>query len=123
MIEKYFWQYWSQLGLSRDEFVSVALQQQNWGPAFAMTVLALKASDRHNGVSSLATWRAACGSGCTKASPRTTCRSRRSPTACIPPPWLAPAMRRLFETYMASDWEDRIDDVAMWQKIQQISTM
>src|SRR5215207_7761133 len=32
MIEKYFWQYWSQLGLSRDEFVNVAIQQQSWGP-------------------------------------------------------------------------------------------
>src|SRR4029434_9925720 len=49
LIEKYFWQYWPQLGLNRDEFVDVALQQQGWGSTFAMTVLALKLSERHNG--------------------------------------------------------------------------
>lgn len=121
MIEKYFWQYWSQLGLSRDEFVSVALQQQNWGPAFAMTVLALKASDRHNGVSKLhghvarGMWQ-----WLYEGKPQDDVPITSITNGVHTATWLAPAMRRLFETYMASDWEDRIDDVAMWQKIQQI---
>ncbi|MEI7772668.1 MAG: alpha-glucan family phosphorylase, partial [Chloroflexales bacterium] len=53
MIEKFFWSYWPQLNLTRDEFMSIAQQEQQWGPTFAMTALALRLSDYHNGVSQL----------------------------------------------------------------------
>ena len=41
------------LGIDRDTFMNIALQQQSWGPTFSMTVLALRLSAYHNGVSEL----------------------------------------------------------------------
>ena len=121
LIEKYFWQYWSQLGLSRDEFVKVALQQQSWGPTFAMTVLALKGSQRHNGVSKLhghvarGMWQWLYdGKGQDDVPITSITNGVHSAT------WLAPAMRQLYEAYMGKDWEDRLDDVAMWGKIAEV---
>jgi starch phosphorylase len=121
LIEKYFWQYWSQLGLSRDEFVDVALQQQSWGPTFAMTVLALKGSERHNGVSKLhghvarGMWQWLYQDKSQDDVPITSITNGVHTAT-----WLAPEIRRLFEAYMGKDWEDRLDDVAMWQKIREM---
>jgi starch phosphorylase len=121
MIEKYFWQYWSQLGLSRDEFLQVALQQQSWGPTFAMTVLALKSSQRHNGVSKLhghvarGMWQWLY-SGKSQDDVPITSITNGVHTAS----WLAPEMRRLFEAYMGQDWEERLDDLEQWKKIYEI---
>ena len=121
LIEKYFWQYWSQLGLSRDEFVNIALQQQNWGPTFAMTVLALKASQRHNGVSKLhghvarGMWQ-----WLYEGRPQENVPITSITNGVHTATWLAPEMRRLFEAYMGKDWEDHIDDVAMWKRIHEI---
>ncbi len=98
LIEKYFWQYWTQLGLSRDEFLDVALQQQSWGPTFAMTVLALKLAERHNGVSSLhgqvarEMWQWLYPNTPPEAVPITSITNGVHTAT-----WLAPEMRQLFE--------------------------
>ena len=41
LIDKYFSDYWKQLGLDREEFHLLAKEGQPWGPTFGMTVLAL----------------------------------------------------------------------------------
>ncbi len=121
MIEKYFWQYWSQLGLTRDEFVNVALQQQSWGPTFAMTVLALKASERHNGVSKLhghvarGMWQ-----WMYEDKPQDDVPITSITNGVHTATWLAPEMRRVFEAYLGKDWEDHIDDVELWKKIHDV---
>ncbi len=121
LIEKYFWQYWPQLGLNRDEFVNVALQQQSWGPTFAMTVLALRLSERHNGVSKLhgqvarGMWHWLYPDRQPDEVPITSITNGVHTAT-----WLAPEMRRLFEAYMGHDWEDRLDDVTRWQQIYEI---
>jgi len=38
MVEKFFWQYWGQLGLDRDSFINFASQELEWGPQYSMTV-------------------------------------------------------------------------------------
>ncbi|MGZ3583695.1 MAG: alpha-glucan family phosphorylase, partial [Ktedonobacterales bacterium] len=53
LIDKYFQDYWPQLKLDRDAFHNLGRQQLDWGTAFSMTVLALKLSEFHNGVSRL----------------------------------------------------------------------
>src|SRR5262245_47380285 len=53
MMDRYFPQWHDYLKISRDEFLNLARQDQGWGPAFSMTVLALKMSGHHNGVSKL----------------------------------------------------------------------
>jgi starch phosphorylase len=53
LVEKFFWQFWTQLGVSRDEFMAFARQQLPWGTQYSMTVLALRLSGYANGVSKL----------------------------------------------------------------------
>jgi glycogen phosphorylase len=121
LIEKYFWQYWPQLGLSRDEFLSVALQQQSWGATFAMTALALKSSERHNGVSKLhgqvarGMWQWLYPDKPQDEVPITSITNGVHTAT-----WLAPQLRRLFEAYLGRDWEEHLDDRVLWQKIYEI---
>lgn len=121
LMEKYFDQYWSQLGLNRDEFMTIALQSQSWGSAFAMTVLALKLSAGHNGVSKLhghvarGMWNWLYEDKQRDDVPITSITNGVHTAT-----WLAPAMRKLYDKYIGLDWEDRLDDQDIWQKIHAI---
>ena len=53
LVDKFFWQYWGQLGLDRERFIQFARQDLPWGPQYSMTVLALRLSGYANGVSAL----------------------------------------------------------------------
>ena len=53
MMEKYFANFWPKLGLDRDQFMALASQHESWGEVFSMSLLAIKASERINGVSEL----------------------------------------------------------------------
>ena len=53
LIERYFSQYWGQLGVERDEFLEFARQDLDWQARYSMTVLALRLSGHSNGVSQL----------------------------------------------------------------------
>src|SRR5512133_411752 len=118
MIDKYFSQVFAELGLTRDEFIDLGRQNQPWGDMFVMPVLALKLSERANAVSELH------GSV-----------SRRMWSFLYPGKkvenvpigyvtngvhtrtWLARRMAVLYETYLGTDWLDRLDDPAMWEKV------
>ncbi|MEM8529912.1 MAG: alpha-glucan family phosphorylase [Chloroflexota bacterium] len=121
LIEKYFWQYWSHLGISRDEFMNLALQQQSWGPTFAMTVLALNFSDRHNGVSKLhgsvarGMWQWLYPE---KSQDEVPIMSITNGIHTFT--WIAPEMRRLYDAYLGHDWEAHIDNTDLWKKIYEI---
>ncbi len=118
LMEKYFSSYWTQLGLSRDEFMDVALQNQSWGPTFAMTVLALKTSRGHNGVSKLhghvarGMWQWLYPGIEQEDVPITSVTNGVHSAT-----WLATEMRALYDGAMGKDWERSLDDMAMWQKI------
>ncbi|MBV9617061.1 MAG: alpha-glucan family phosphorylase [Ktedonobacteraceae bacterium] len=53
LIDKYFGSYWGELGLTRDQFLNVAREDHGWGSTYGMTVLALRLTGQHNGVSKL----------------------------------------------------------------------
>ena len=53
MAEKYFTPMLVELGLTRDQFVDLGRQAQQWGESFCMPVLALHLSNHRNGVSEL----------------------------------------------------------------------
>ena len=118
LIDKYFGQYWRDLGISRDEFVGVALQQQSWGPTFAMTVLALKMSGQHNGVSKLHgevsrdMWKWLYPDRPVADVPITSITNGIHTLT-----WLAPEMHKLYTDYLGSGWEHAIDDAERWKKV------
>lgn len=121
LMEKYFGQFWPQLGLTREQFHDLALQHQNWGPTFAMTVLALRGSTGHNGVSKLhghvarGMWNWLYPDMSQENVPITSITNGVHSST-----WLAPAMRRLYDGAMGADWEDDLDNVERWRKVYDI---
>lgn len=122
MMEKYFSHYWSDLGMSRDDFLNFAKVLQNWGgETFSMPVLALKLSDYRNGVSELH------GEVSRKM------WSKLWPDLPIDEvpigyvtngvhtgTWLARRMGILFSRYLGNDWLAHVDDPDVWQQIENI---
>jgi starch phosphorylase len=121
LIEKYFSQYWPQLNLSHDEFMGIARQDQSWGPQFAMTVLALKLSNRHNGVSKLhgevarGMWHWLYPG---KSADEVPIGSVTNGIHTLT--WLAPELKPVYDSYLGKNWVDRIDDLELWKKIYEI---
>jgi glycogen phosphorylase len=121
MIERFFWQYWPQLGIDRDTFLGLGRQDQHWGPTFAMTVLGLKFSNHRNGVSKLhghvarGMWEWLYPGKSRDEVPITSVTNGVHTAS-----WLAPEMRALFDTHMGPDWEENLDDPERWKKIYEV---
>ncbi|MCB0123269.1 MAG: alpha-glucan family phosphorylase, partial [Caldilineaceae bacterium] len=121
LVEKFFWQYWGQLGIDRDRFIGLAAQDLPWGPQYSMTVLALRLSAFANGVSKLHgevsrdMWQFLWPD---------------TPVAQVPighitngvhtKTWLAGELRALYSKYLAADWLEEVDAPETWQAIDQI---
>ena len=118
LIDKYFAKFWDQLGISRDAFMNIAMQQQSWGPSFAMTVLALRLSEMHNGVSKLhgqvarSMWQWLYPGKSNDEVPITSVTNGIHTSS-----WLAPTMRNLFDRTLGADWYEHLDNPATWQSL------
>ncbi len=122
LIDKYFVNVWSDLGLSRDDFINIAKVKQSWGgDAFSMPILALKLSEFRNGVSELhgqvarEMWSFLWPDK----------KDEEVPISHITngihtETWLARRMGILFSRYMGADWSDRLDDPEFWAQIENI---
>ena len=122
LIDKYFVQVWTDLGITRDDFIKIAKVSQSWGgDAFSMPVLAMKLSDFRNGVSELhgmvarKMWNFLWPDK----------KADQVPISAITngihtETWLARQMGLLFSRYLGADWSDHIDDPNMWAKIENI---
>lgn len=118
LIERYFYAYWGELGLNREQFLDLARHEMPWGPQFSMTVLALQLSGYYNGVSKLhgrvsrEMW---------------TALWPDVPTEEVPidhitngvhfPSWIASDLRDLFDRYLPEGWRSRLSDPAVWEAI------
>ncbi len=118
LMDRFFAGYWEELGLSRDDFLSVARQDQSWGPTFSMSVLALKLAARHNGVSQLhgevsrKMWQFLWPDRPVEQVPIGSITNGVHTAS-----WLAPELKALFDQYLPGDWPDAIDDPAAWQGV------
>lgn len=121
MIDKFFYQYWPKLGISHDEFMNLGRQDQHWGPTFAMTVLGLKLSNRHNGVSKIhgdvarGMWQWLYPGKSRDEVPITSITNGVHTAS-----WLAPELRQIFDAYLGKEWEDNLDDPNVWQKLYEV---
>ncbi|HTP08146.1 MAG TPA: alpha-glucan family phosphorylase [Anaerolineae bacterium] len=118
MMEKYFAHFWPKLGLDRDQFMALASEQQPWGEVFSMSLLALKASERVNGVSELH------GQVTRKMFMHLWPDQsvEQVPIGHITNgvhtgTWLARRMGLLFDRYLPADWHACIDDREMWDAV------
>jgi len=122
LMDTYFNAYWPQLGLSREQFMNLARQENGWGPSFSMTVLGLAGSERHNGVSKL--------HGQVSRNMWHWLWPNR-PVDEVPigaitngvhtATWLAPELAAYYTQYLGADWWTRIDDPATWEPLRQAS--
>jgi starch phosphorylase len=122
LIDKYFSNYWGDLGMSRDEFMDIAKIKQSWGgEAFSMPVLALKLSEFRNGVSEMhgqvsrKMWAYLWPEKELDEIPISYITNGVHTST-----WLARRMAILYTRYLGADWMDHIDDPAMWDQIENI---
>ncbi|MBC8511951.1 MAG: alpha-glucan family phosphorylase [Dehalococcoidia bacterium] len=117
LMEGYFHRYWGSLGLDRDAFFSLGVQESD-NVVFNMTVLGLRMADLRNGVSQLH------GGVCRRM---WHClwpdvEEKDVPIGSVTngvhvPTWLAPQTARLYERHLGHDWLERHDDPALWEHV------
>jgi starch phosphorylase len=116
LIDRFFSSYWGQLGLSRDEFMSLARQDQSWGQSYGMTVLALHLSNQHNGVSALhgdvarRMWQFLWpGVDVEEVPIGSITNGVHTPT------WLAPILATLYDRQLGPGWRQQLDQPKTWE--------
>lgn len=121
LIDRYFSSYWGQLGLTREQFLNVAHEDHGWGPTYSMTVLALRLTGQHNGVSALhgdvsrRMWQFLWpGVDVDEVPIASITNGIHSPS------WVAPEMDALFRRYLREDWTEHADEQDMWEKVRDI---
>ena len=121
LVDKYFGSYWGQLGLTRDQFMEVAREDHGWGPTYGMTVLALRLTGQHNGVSELhgavsrKMWQFLWPGIDAEEVP-----IEYITNGVHTPSWISEEMNALFKRYLGEDWEERVDDAGLWNRLSDI---
>jgi starch phosphorylase len=118
LMDRYFSNYWGQLGLSRDEFLRLGETPESQGHGFNMTALAMRLSAHVNGVSrehgrvSRRMWQHLWPGLAEDLVPiRSLTNGIHAPT------WISPEFNSLYAKYLSPDWAERIDDPALWQRV------
>jgi len=121
LVDKFFWQYWGQMGIDRERFMALARHEHGWGAEFSMTVLAFRLSAYHNGVSALhgkvsrrmwgLLW---------PGTPEEQVPISHITNGVHTESWLAPEKRALYGRYFGASWLDEVDCPEAWQGIEQV---
>lgn len=121
LMDKYFNNFYPELGLEREAFIDLGRQGHDWGEMFSMVVMAMHMAGRRNGVSELHGRIA---------------RRMWSPLwpereiADVPighitngvhtSTWIARRLHLLFDRHLGPDWLQHLDDPETWAKIDDI---
>lgn len=121
LMEKYFNRFYPQLGIGRDEFLSLARQDSHGTSLFSLSVLALRLSRQANGVSALhgevsrRMWKELwVGVPAEEVPIGSITNGVHTET------WIAPALRPVFEKHIGVDWRDALADLPRWEKIRDV---
>lgn len=121
LMDKYFANFWPQLGLDRDAFIQIAHRQMPWGETFSMPVLALRLAARRNGVSELhgqvarKMWNFLWPEQKVEDVPIS-----HITNGVHTGTWLARRLGLLFEKHLGADWLFHVDDPDIWEKVMDI---
>ena len=120
LVDKYFHNFWGQLGLTRDSFMKLGTTEADKS-SYNMTVLGLRLAGYSNGVSKLH------GQVCRKMWHQLwPDRSEDDvPIDSVTngvhmPTWIAPQFDLVFRRYLSPDWFERQDDPSLWEDISKI---
>ena len=120
-IDRYFSDFWPQLGLDREQFHALAAEHATWGVGFSMTVLALRLADQRNGVSRLhgdvsrAMWHFLWPDVDVGEVPITSITNGVHTAT-----WLAPRLGALYARYLGADYYENLDEAQTWAGVEQI---
>ncbi len=119
LIEKHLSPLWTDLHLTKDQFIDLARQRHGDRETFSMPALALRLSEGRNAVSELhgrvarRMWRHLWPEIQEEDDIPITYITNGVHAAG----WLARRMRILFEKYLGEDWLENIDDPRLWEKV------
>ena len=121
LVDKYFSNFWTELGLEREYFINLAKHTNPWGETFSMPILAMHMSNQINGVSELhaqvarKAWHFLWQDRPLQDVPITYITNGIHTLT-----WLARRMRHLFDRYLGPHWIENIDDPEVWEDIENI---
>jgi len=121
LMEKYFSNYWTSLGIGHDEFLEMGIDPGGPQAGFNMTAFALRMSEYRYGVSrrhgevARRMWR-----GLWPGSTEDKVPIGHVTNGIHVPTWIEPKMELLFNRYMPPEWLDRHDDPAIWTAVEDI---
>ncbi len=121
LVDKYFANFWPELGLDRDQFIDLARRKQSWGETFSMPLLAFRCSQRCNGVSELhgevarKMWHFLWPEKKVEDVPISYITNGIHTGT-----WIGRSLDHLFRQYIDPDWIKHVDDPAFWDKIDNI---
>jgi glycogen phosphorylase len=122
LIEKHFDGYWNSLGITREHFLSLGAHNDGHGGTnFNMTALALRLAGTYNGVSwlngvvSRKMWHSLWPDKPEEQVPiGSVTNGVHSPT------WVAPDLDRIFAKHLGRDWQARLDDPTLWERLNEL---
>jgi len=121
LIEQYFDNYWPSLGINKDTFLDLGRHTGAGEASFNMTILAIKTSGQCNAVSELhgkvtrRMWH-----GLWPDRPEGKVPISYITNGIHMPTWIALEARQLFDKYLGRGWEERHDDITLWNRVDDI---
>jgi starch phosphorylase len=122
LIDRYFGNFWGQLGLTREQFLALGRQDPNNAEEpMSLTVLALHLSSSRNGVSALhgqvsrKLW-----SGVWPGLPADEVPIHHITNGVHTSTWISYDLAGLFDRYMGPDWQEGSPDPRVWKLVEQI---
>lgn len=120
MMDKYFGDFWGQLGLSRYDFLELGLKKSE-DQNFNMTVLALTLAGRKNGVSELhGAVSRDIFSDVWPGVPKNDIPITHVTNGIHTLTWISPKIKALYDKYLASDWKTKIYESSTFEGIDNI---
>ena len=123
LVSTYFESLYRELGLSREQFLALGrdLKVENMEKDFSMTILALKACGKANGVSRLhATVSREMWQNVWPELPRKEIPITHITNGIHTNTWISYEFAGLFQRYIGEDWIDEPSDQTLWQRIADI---
>jgi glycogen phosphorylase len=118
MVDRHLAPYWEEWPQARDAFLALGRHDDDGGPGFSMTALALRTAARANGVSrrhgevTRQAWSAVRRGGTPELSDIGSITN-----GVHVPSWVAPDMAQFFERRLGANWLARHDDPPFWDRL------
>jgi len=122
LIERYFSEYWGQLSLSKEEFLTLGRQEANNGDEpMSLTVLALRLSGHRNAVSQLhGTVSRKLWSGVWPGLPVQEVPITHVTNGVHTGSWISHDLADLYDRYLGPDWQEQPTSERVWEAVEQV---